>query len=369
MSQRRFVVTGLAATLAVAIACSRQSVTPTSPNTQGAANADAAAAADGSTLKATSTPVSPVNDQQLTDAPTLIATTATLKFGGTVSAFQYRFQVFNEAGGTVQDSGPVNGPSFRVTANMEFKKRHTWRVRPEAEGAVGPWSSNASFISSEGGYIRGNQAFDPLFNGITVGEIIGPVTFLANQGARLDTVNSYIRYRLPQTLTAGEFSMEVQGLRANAPGDKTKVFSMSSDAPDFITDPYRVDIQYRGTSGFPPNAVQFRVLYGSATDLDLRYEPDTAVRLASVLHLVATSTYFWKFTWGNGEVRLVIREGGAKDNGRVLYNQFVPTPDGIYSPQPHYAYLGAPTGRSGAESASIPGAIYRNVYIGPPPRP
>jgi len=34
---------------------------------------------------------------------------------------------------------------------------------------------------------------------------------------------------------------------------------------------------------------------------------------------------------------------------------------GTYAPNPQYAYLGAPVGRSGTESASIAGTIYRNV--------
>jgi len=42
---------------------------------------------------------------------------------------------------------------------------------------------------------------------------------------------------------------------------------------------------------------------------------------------------------------------------------------GSYSPNPHLAYLGAPTGRSGTESASIAGTIYRNVWLGNRPRP
>ncbi len=80
--------------------------------------------------------------------------------------------------------------------------------------------------------------------------------------------------------------------------------------------------------------------------------------------------YYWKFTWGreNGEVRTLVREGGI-DATKTLYNVGVRTPDGRYQPSPHYAYLGAPTGRSGAESASIPGVIYRNVWIGSGPRP
>jgi hypothetical protein len=40
-----------------------------------------------------------------------------------------------------------------------------------------------------------------------------------------------------------------------------------------------------------------------------------------------------------------------------------------YNANPHYAYLGAPAGRSGLDSASIPGAIYRNVWLGDRPRP
>jgi hypothetical protein len=51
------------------------------------------------------------------------------------------------------------------------------------------------------------------------------------------------------------------------------------------------------------------------------------------------------------------------------YDCGMPAPDGRYTPNPHYAYLGAPVGRSGNESASIPGTIYRNVRLGNRPRP
>jgi hypothetical protein len=368
MFRSRTTLTAAAAMLAVAVACSKQASSPTSPSTQPAAGT-APTAADGSTLKATApTPTSPVNDQQLSDSPTLVATASALKYsaGGTL---QYRFEVYNDANVKVIDSGLQAASTYRVTAQLALRRRHTWRARAELNGSVGPWSSSASFITPEGGYLRGNSAFDPLYNGVTVGQTVGPVTFLPNQGARLESINSYIRYALPQTLTAGEFSMEVQGLRANAAGDKTKVFSMSTNSDDFITDPYRVDIQYRGTGGFPPNSVTYRVLYGSADDLTLRYEPDTAVRLVSVFNLVPTTTYFWRFTWSTSEVRVLLREGGANDGGRTIYDRAVRVTRGIYNPQPHYAYVGAPSGRSGAESASIPGAIYRNVYIGPGPRP
>jgi hypothetical protein len=160
--------------------------------------------------------------------------------------------------------------------------------------------------------------------------------------------------------------MDVEGLRANGPGDKAKVFGMQEGLSDFITNRYRVDIQYRGTAGFPPNAIQWRVIYGDADDLDVRYEPDTAKRMASVFLLNPATAYHWKFTWGS-EIRLVMREGGM--TGAPLYDFGMPAPRGSYLPSPHYAYLGAPVGRSGTESASIGGAIYRNVWLSTRPRP
>lgn len=367
MSRQTVVMLSGLGLLAVVVACGRQPAAPTSPEIRSAASADAAA--DGSTLKASRpTATSPVNDAQQTEAPMLTATPAALVNGGT-QALQYRFEVYDDANVRVQDSGPVAGPSFRITAQLGFKRRYTWRVRAEAEGAFGPWSGVASFVSAEGGYIRGNEVFDPLYNGITVGQIVGPTTWMGADGIRLDSVGSYVQYLIPATVTSGEFSMEVKGLRANAPGDKSKVFGFMEGPPtasDYITNPYRVDIQYRGTAGFPPNAITYRVLYGDGDDLDRRYEPTTEQRNNSVRILDPSTTYFWKYTWGP-QVRVTVQVGGPA--GPFIYDLTRNSPYGTYNPQPHYAFIGTPAGRSGAESATIPGTIYRNVYIGPRPRP
>jgi hypothetical protein len=45
------------------------------------------------------------------------------------------------------------------------------------------------------------------------------------------------------------------------------------------------------------------------------------------------------------------------------------SPRGSYNPNPHVAYLGAPVGRSGGESATIPGTVYRNVWLANRARP
>jgi hypothetical protein len=352
--------------MGLALACGGQSPAPTSPT--GQALADAGESANGSTLKADPPAlVSPINDQQAPDNPMLVAKTTKMDFDGVSAGLRYHFEVYNPAGAKIIDSGLLNEPTFQITQRLEFKQRHTWRVRAEFQSRVTAWSGTASFISFEGGYIRDDEAYDPLYDGRSIGEIVNDATFLGDQGLRLNTNISYVKYLIPTPITAGEFSMEVSGLQANLPGDKSKVFGMSSGTDDFITDPYRFDVQYRGSNGSPPNAITFRMLWGSADDPNLRYEPDTTTRFNSIYLLNPNIVYFFKATWGRGEVRLVVREGGV--NGKNIYEVAVAARRGTYNPTPFYAYLGTPPGRSGAESATVPGAIFRKVWISSRPRP
>ena len=324
----------------------------------------------------------PADHEQLdTLRPTLTVKNATADAQGTRT---YEFQISDNSSFTAS-TAPIPGlavtvgktsvpegsggqTSYSVDQDLQPTTVFYWRARAVQGSTTGPWSSTATFKSKLVGFNRAGELFDPLIHGETVGDRIGSTEFVPGKGIKLNNVTSYVRYLLPQTIQNGEFSMEVEGLQANGPGDKAKVFGMQEGQDDYITNRYRVDIQYRGTAGFPPNAVTFRVLYGD--DPCCKYEPDTDTRFRSVLMLDPTMVYYWKFTWGreNGEVRTMIREGGI-DGTKTLYNVGVRTPDGHYAPSPQYAYLGAPTGRSGAESASIPGTIYRNVWIGGRPRP
>jgi hypothetical protein len=312
--------------------------------------------------------------------PTLTVQNATSDQTGTRT---YQFQVSDTSSFTTAATSSIPGfaatvskdgvpegaggkTSFTVEADLQPTTMFFWRARAIQGTVTGPWSDTFQFKSKLVGFNRAGELYDPLIHGVTVGDVVGSVTFIPGEGVQLNNGASYIRYLLPQTITSGEMSMDVKNLRPNGPGDKTKVMGMQEGQGDYIVNPYRVDIQYRGSSGFPPNAITFRALYGDADDLDVRYEPDTATRFASVFALNPSLVYHWKATWGS-EFRVTVQEGGNK--GATFYNVGVKSPDGTYRPTPHYAYAGAPTGRSGAESASIPGAIYRNVWIGNRPRP
>jgi hypothetical protein len=323
----------------------------------------------------------PADSEQLdTLRPTLVVRNSTADQPG---ARTYEFQISDSTSfsatvtsnvvglaATVGKTGVAEGAggktSFTVEQDLQPTTLFYWRARAVQGSNTGPWSATGKFKSRLVGFLRAGELYDPLIHGETVGERVGPTTFIPGRGIQLDTGTSYVKYLLPQTISNGEFSMDVEGLRANAPGDKAKVFGMQEGQTDFITNRYRVDIQYRGTTGVPPNAIQWRVLYGSADDLSVRYEPDTAKRFASVLLLNPSTTYHWKATWGS-DFKLVVLEGGI--GGTSLYDYGLPTPRGRYEPNPHYAYLGAPLGRSGTESASIAGTIYRNVWLGNRPRP
>lgn len=346
--------------LGFTVACGQRSASPVSPTPEGAATPDAAA--DGSTLKA-STPVavSPVGGAQATDPLTLTASKATGKYAD--ASMSYRFQV--RSGSTVvYDSGVIGGVgagnnvTHTPTAALEPDTNVTWRVRAEYQGAFGSWSADAAFKTPVGAYIRGSEIRDPLTIGRTVGTPVGSVQFVKD-GLELMTADSHVRYQLPQTLSAGEFSLMVTGFDEGSPGDKSKIMSMQEGGGDITTNDYRFTIEKRGSSYFQPGATTFRIIVGGgehaifdSTRLPVAYSDER--------------WYFWKASWGSNFAQVEVREDSPV--GRVIYSQRVNT-NHAYNPQPHVVYLGSPVGRAGPIDASIPGTIYKNIWVSANPRP
>jgi len=347
-------------------------LTPTSPSSQsGGSSALTAPVSD-----------SPAENTQLaTLRPTLTVRNSTSSGSG--GARVYEFQISDNAnfaatGGassayyavTVSRTGVPEDPggktSFTVDADLQPATKMYWRARTSQGGVASAWSATASFKTQIVGYNKPGELFDPLTAGATVGERVGATTFAGEKGIRLDSSSSYVRYRLPQTITSGEFSMEVEGLRPNIPVaaglvNKPKIFGMQDGDGDYTTNNWRIDGQYRGLEGNPANCIQFRAMFGGGDQFKI--EPDTGVRYQMVFLLDPSKAYFWKGTWSNG-FRLEVSEGV---NGPKFYDQSLPVGN-TYNPPRHVAYLGAPVG-SGGEMAVIVGATYRNVWVSSRPRP
>src|SRR5439155_14544128 len=157
-----------------------------------------------------------------------------------------RIEVMNAGGGNVETAvvaGGANTTSRPVTATLEGEQTYQWRVRAEYQGVAGPWSAVQSFVAPPNdGYIRGNELYDPLINGKTIGEIHGPVRFIPGVGVQLLAWESYNSYQLPQTLTVGEYSLLVTNMAPNTEGDKQKVMAMGEGYADIITNDRRMTV-------------------------------------------------------------------------------------------------------------------------------
>ena len=364
MHQKRIVLCSAAAVLALAIACSKGSETPVSPSVSEGGAGDALA--DGVTLKATApTVISPVNGQQ-PDSLTLVASKAEGKFNKNLQ-FSYQFQISTDSGQIVSactqtvnaDSGAAN-VSYSPSCGLEFDVPHKWKVRARQGDYVGPWSAEASFKTPSGGYIRGNEVFDPLTNGKTAGELAGPTEFIPGVGLKLADHTSYVRYRLPANLQQGEFSMMVLGADEGSPGDKTKIFSMQEgpEERDITDDDYRMTAELRGRNYGQPGSVTYRIICGDGHSNDGERQ---------AFNFNSSRWYFWKFVWQTGSARLEVRADGP--NGPLLYNHSTGTGGHPYRPEPHFLYLGTAMGRNGALDATLPGGIYKNIWASSRPRP
>jgi hypothetical protein len=360
MHQKRSVLYSAAALVALAVACSKSAPSPVAPGA--AQEGSAAAAADGSTLKvAAPAPVSPVGGAQ-PDTLVLVANKVTGKYDSSLNP-SYEFRIKTSAGAVVQVCSSTVAPggntvSYTPTCTLDLDTPHSWSVRAVLGGAVGPWSSDSSFRTPLGGYINGTELYDPLYNGKTIGNTSGPVTFSA-EGARLDANVSSIRYQFPTPLTTGEFSVMIKGADEGGSGDKTKVFSMQQGDDDITTNSYRFTAELRGANYASPGSITCRVIAGDGVSRDC----DRVQK-----NFDSSRWYFWKFAWNSGSnFTLEVRLDGP--NGALIFSSSKGLSGRTYRPTPHNLYLGAPVGRAGPQDATLPGGIYKNLWVSSRPRP
>ena len=361
MQLTRLILTCTTFTVAVTLACS-DGRSPASPGPSGPSAGDLGP--DGSTLKIDApTLQSPANASQIQGNPVLVFSNVTGRY--TSFPVTYEVELRNPQNALIDNPRPGASAgattSITITRQLEFDTLYTWRVRATYNGAFGPWSATRTFRTMPAGYISGNEVFDPLANGRTVGRPSGPVAFVPNMGLELLTANSYVTYELPQNLIEGQFSMMVTGIDEGSPGDKSKVMSMQEGPDEFnITDDdYRFTLEKRGRDYGIPGAVTMRVITGGSE------EPYDTNRIA--IELSDEQWYFWKITWRTGRADFEIRENSP--TGRLVLANGVNTGARQYRPVPHLVHIGAPVGRNGPIDASIPGMIVRDVWVSGRARP
>jgi hypothetical protein len=361
MLRKNICLPAAACILALAVACGRSAENPVAPSGAETGNSDAAP--DGSTLKVTApTPKSPVNGQQPDGTLVLTAGAATGKFA-TVGPLSYRFQIINGANATVCNmlvSG--GGGDATVTPSssgctLDFDVVYSWQVRAEMNGAVGPWSSKASFRSPVGGYMKGNELFDPLTNGpssVMTGSF--DVTWLPGVGVRLNSRDSFVEWRLPEPCIDCEFSALMTNIGNGSEQWKTKVMSMlRGDGVNVTENAYRVTLDKRTTWENQGSRIRYTMRSRGVDAGEPRGGDQNWSR---------SQTYFWNFEWRGGMSRLRVFEGGR--NGRQM-EDLSAAYRAPYSPNPHLVRLGSVGGRGGNDTN--PGTIVWNVWVSPNPRP
>jgi len=371
---------------AVAAGCGSKS-SPAAPTVPSSTTNTSAAQAPSTPL----TLVSPAGDDQLaTLRPTLTVTNPATAVAGRT----YEFQIADRSDFTVGSGSQSSyfsanlaktgvpeasgSTAFAVDQDLQPATRFYWRARYTQASGTSDWSATGTFRTQIVGFNLAGELYDPLVNGVTVAEYRNKrTTFVPGKGLRVEDSDSYARYALKQTVTAGEFSLDVEGISANPVSEnsdtaKLKLFSMCDRITDINFSKWMFNIQYRGFNGNPDHAISYKMLYGQDDDA-YKLEPDKPTREAGVRLLNASNTYYWKSTWGGG-IRLIVQDGGVGGvngsgsgiGGNTIYNYGQPI-GYVYNPPQAYAYLG--TNNSGSETGSWPGALYRNVWIANKARP
>ena len=249
---KKLLLFGFAAVAAVAMACGEQASTPAAP-TPAVSSDTAAAAADGSTLKASApAPQQPANGSTAESlTPNLVIANSTLKYLGDVSltgSIQYESMVETQAGAQVMDGKTASYPgidisAYRVPANiLQTDTLYRWRARAELGSSFGPWSAYWTFSTPKSGaglpsYQNATELWDNLTDGKTIGSLVGGAQFVPGKGVLLPTFESHVTYTLQSTLTSGAIECLIEGLSSDTNGGKTKVFSSQQGYSDITDNP------------------------------------------------------------------------------------------------------------------------------------
>ena len=189
-------------------------------------------------------PRTPSGDQQLdTLRPTLSVTNAAAS--GAVGTVTYQYQVseadtFPADATTISQNGIAQGSdgttAWTPSGDLRPNRKHFWRARASATNVTAPseWSRTETFRTQIKGFITpGQEVYDPLTDGVTVGTRIGG-RFVAGHGWQSDSLSDAIVYDFGScTSCTVQFDVTNFGRAAGAAHDKDVKWLTMGDAATF----------------------------------------------------------------------------------------------------------------------------------------
>lgn len=348
LRQLRFLSLAVLGAMALTVACSDSknpnTPTPTTTTTSSVAPTIAAPAAK-----------SPVGGTQISGLrPTLEVENA--KTTGTVSgSITYRFEIseredFPAGSRTLTVDGVAQGDGstkWTVENDLIPNTVYFWRARATNGTITSDYSNRETVKTENKGYRNGQDIFDPLTNGQSVGSVVGG-HFVPGEGWEANGLGDAIDYDIP-TMTSGRFEFDVLGVDSDEPGPYDigqKFYCMgSSNAWDFWgfrDGDFKASLDkktgkiYRGESGVVEHI--FRV--GGDDNRTKTGERDWD----------NDRVYHISLEWGNGHVTSKIGDDVIADENY----------GGTYSPSNHRISLGCrPRGET------LAGVRFSNVRIHP----
>ncbi len=360
----------VAVCLLFAAACGRQSSSPASPTSAALAAAAHNINPDATLKVSAPVNVSPANGAHPDQGELILVVNNSVPTYDQTLQLTYSFEIWTDdtsvtgaliyAGPSPQGSGGQTTHNVPSTVDLQGDRTYKWRVRSYVGLDNSEYSQWFTFVAPNTvGYIRGNELYDPLINGATVGRITGPVTFLPGQGVRLESKSSWIEYIMPATATTGEISAIFTGLTVKNVGSedpKDRVLTMREGFAAMNDNRFRASIDVRGNG-----AAAWRFLTGSTVN----YIETTGTGERPTLGFRRANTYFIRGIW-NGRWTVQYKD---LTNNVVLYDAGKGY-GGTYRPAPQVVYVGSPwVGGERGEPCTYDGMVVKQVWMSPNPRP
>lgn len=348
MRQLRYLGIAALGATALTVACKDKPLTPT-PVTTTTTTSSVAPTIAAPAAK------SPVGGQQITGLrPTLEVENA--KTTGTIAGdVTYRFEIserddFPTGSRTLSAEGIAQGDGttqWTVPNDLIPGFLYHWRARATNGTITSDYSMRETVKTENKGFFKGNDIFDPLTNGQSVGSVIGG-HFVAGQGWEADGLGDAIDYDIP-TMTSGSFEFDVIGVEEDEPGPYDighKFYCMGEsfawDFWGFRDGPFKASLDkktgriYAGESGVLEHI--FRV-----------YDDDNRTKTGQ-MSWDEDHIYHIVLEWGNGRVINTVDHAVIADESY----------GGQYSPGAHRISLGCRP-----RTETLRGVRFSNVRIKP----